>query len=371
MATLREARRVVVKLGTGVLTTPTGDLDETLISSLARQIEELHARRLEVVVVSSGAICAGWHEMGLPARPESLPDLQAAAAVGQGELISIYRRAFAPFGRNVAQILLTREDFDDRRRYLNASNTIRCLLARRIVPIINENDTVSVEEITFSDNDLLSVLVANLVQAQLLILLSVVDGLYASKPQEGRKCEVIDTVSSVTESIEQLAYGESSPNGLGGMESKLQAARIMTSAGEAAVIANGKEENVLPRVMAGEGIGTFFVPTEGKMASRKRWMAFTATPRGKIEVDEGARNALVRRGKSLLATGVTEIEGQFQKGDIVALAGPDGTKFAKGLINYSAQELHRIKGLRTDEIAAVLGAKLYDEVVHRDNLVLL
>ena len=368
---LNVAERLVIKVGTGVLTTAEGRLDGALIDSLAEQIEELHSRGKEVVLVSSGAICAGWHELAMESRPLALPDLQAAAAVGQGVLINIYNRSFARYGRRVGQILLTRQDFDDRRRYLNARNTIRALLARGIVPIINENDTVSVEEITFSDNDLLSAFVTNLVHAQLLILLSVVDGLYAGKPTANSKPEVISAVSEITDNIKDLAYGESSSEGLGGMKSKLQAVHIATSAGEAAIIANGKTKDVIVRLMDGEPLGTLFVPQGDKMASRKRWIAFTASPRGEIHVDEGAKQALVQRGKSLLATGISTVAGRSENGDIVNVAGPDGIAFARGLCNYSAEETRRIKGLKTSQIAPILGAKLYDEIIHRDNMVLL
>jgi glutamate 5-kinase len=259
-------------------------------------------------------------------------------------------------------VLLTREDLDDRVRYLNASHALHTLLSFGAVPVINENDTVSVEEITFSDNDILSALVANLLRADLLILLSVVQGLY-----DGAR--VLPVVQRITDDIRALATGERSEGGKGGMESKLEAAAIATRAGAAVVLACGGEPNVLVRLMEGEALGTLFVPAPMKMQGRKRWIGFGGRPKGRIIVDEGARAALIRGGKSLLPSGVTGVSGEFARGDVVAIAGPDGREFARGLVNFSAKEIGRIKGLRSSAIATALGEKLYDEVIHRDNLV--
>lgn len=363
-------RRMVIKVGSAVLTSPAGELDTERIRHIVHQIHELGRRGIQSVVVTSGAISAGWHELGFERRPTSMPQLQASAAVGQGKLISIYDQFLSKLGRHAGQVLLTREDFENRRRYLNARNTIWALLERGSIPIINENDTISVEEITFGDNDILSAQVTHLVQAEVLVILSTVDGLYKGKPCSGGKPEVISRVGSVSEAM-QMVFDETSKGGTGGMDSKLQAAAMATEFGEAVIIANGRESDVLLRLVGGEPLGTLFMPSPRRLSSRKRWIGFTALPRGRILVDPGAQEALRKRGKSLLATGVVGLDGDFHQGDVVSISTPDGPEFARGLTNYSADELKRIKGLRTSAIAKVLGSKPYDEVVHRDNMVVL
>jgi glutamate 5-kinase len=267
---------------------------------------------------------------------------------------------------------LTREDFEDRTRYLNARNTIWALLRLGAVPVINENDTISVEEITFSDNDLLSAFVTNLLRADALILLSVVDGVFRVTGEGATgKPEVVDVVAHVNDDTKALSTGEVSSRGKGGMDSKLEAARIATHAGEAAVVANGKVDDILLRIMRGEKVGTLFLPVQEKMASRKRWIGLTTQPRGFIHVDAGAAEALLKKGRSLLASGIRMVEGQFEKGDVVGVVDAGGNEIARGLANYSSDEVARIKGLKTSAIAKVLGEKPYDEVIHRDNLVLL
>ena len=364
--TLRDARRAVVKLGTALLTSPNGRLDEARLAALAAQVNRLGAQGREVVLVSSGAIGAGMSALGLPRRPTRLPELQAAAAVGQGKLMAAWEAAFSVHGRHVAQVLLTRDDFDNRARYLNIANTLRQLLAFGAVPVVNENDTISVEEIplTFGDNDILSALVANLLRADVLIVLSVVGGLLDA---QGR---VTPLVERVNDAVRALASGERSRGGVGGMASKLEAARIATEAGAAAVVADGREPDVLPRLLAGETLGTFFPPSARRMQSRKRWIRYGRRPKGRLVVDEGARRALVALGRSLLPSGIRAVEGPFDRGDLVAVAGPDGAEFARGLANYSSGEVERIRGLKSAAIAKVLGEKLYDEVIHRDNLVI-
>lgn len=366
---IREARRIVVKVGTAVLTTEEGSLDRLKLQSLARQVKTLRSEGLQVVMVTSGAIVAGMARLALKKRPETLPALQAAAAVGQGLLMATYDEFFSALGLKVAQILLTRGDFYDRARYLNARNTISALLDMGVVPIINENDTTATDEIKFGDNDLLSALVAGLLKADLLIMLSDVDGLYETAP-DGR-LTLLSTVEEITDKVKSLVFETRSGVGTGGMESKLEAAALATSAGEAVLVANGRKENILLEIMSGSEVGTLFKAAKVRMTSRKRWIGFGARCRGEIIVDAGAREALVKRGKSLLASGIVAVEGQFQQGDVVAIKDDAGEEFARGLSNYSAEDVQKIKGLKTTQIASLLGFKPYDEIIHRDNMVIL
>jgi glutamate 5-kinase len=365
-AIISKTRRLVVKVGTGVITTREGFLDVPQVVNLSNQLVELRNKGYEVMLVSSGAIGAGMGELGMKKRPTTLPELQVAAAVGQSKLIGAYDDSFKTHGYHAAQILLTREDLEDRRRYLNTSNTIATLLKMKVIPIINENDTVSVEEIAFTDNDTLAALITNLLRAELLIILSSVDGLYRDPVHK----EVIPVVEEVTKEVEHLAFKGKTNLGVGGMQSKLQAARVATGSGEAVIVANGRTPNVLVNVMQGEPLGTLFLPTTRRLQGRKRWIGFTLHPRGRIYVDQGALEALSTRGKSLLASGITHVEGNFERGDVVSLW-CDKREFARGLSNYSSVELERIKGQSSSHIARLLGTKPYDEVVHRDNLVLL
>ena len=381
---LTNARRLVVKVGTNVLASPGKPLDEARIDAVSEQISRLVEGGREVVLVSSGAIGAGMAELGLSERPQTLPQLQAAASVGQGRLLSHYEHSFHRHGLHAGQMLLTREDFDARDRYLNANNTIHALLDCGCVPVINENDTVSTDEIRFGDNDTLAALVTHLVRAEVLILLSSVPGLIARTPVPeavlsthpradtgGMDGSVADVVERVDKDVVALCTGRTSPTGTGGMESKLEAARIATAAGEAALIADGRAEDVLLRVTNGEPLGTLFLPVSEKLESRKRWIRFTSRPRGAVLVDAGAARAVREGGKSLLPSGVTEVKGRFDSGDVIRIKGPDGEEVARGLSNYSSREIQRIKGLNTAEIEGVLGHKYYDEIVHRDNMALL
>ncbi len=365
-AIISSTKRLVVKIGTGVITTREGFLDTPQVTNLSRQLVELRDRGYEVAVVSSGAIGAGMGELGMKKRPTTLPELQAAASVGQSKLIAAYDDSFKTHGYHAAQILLTREDLEDRHRYLNTSNTIATLLRMKVIPVINENDTVSVEEIAFTDNDTLAALVTNLLRAELLVMLSSVDGLYRDPSHR----EVVPVVEEITEETKNLAFESKTDLGIGGMQSKLQAARVATASGEAVIVANGKTPNILIRIMQGEPLGTLFLPTTKKLESRKCWIGFTLRPRGRIHVDHGASEALCRRGKSLLASGITHTEGNFERGDVISLL-CDKEEFARGLTNYSSEELEKIKGQPSSQIARLLGTKPYDEVVHRDNLVLL
>lgn len=368
---IRKAGRVVVKVGTALLTRSGGDLDERMIDDLVGQIVDLMRRGMQVIIVTSGAISAGVGRLGLRARPNLLPELQAAASVGQSVLISAYDRCFERHGFRVAQILLTHDGLRDRARHLNVRNTITTLLASGVVPIINENDTVSVDEIKFGDNDMLSALVVNLVKADLLIILSDIDGLMTEDPRRSRDAMRISEVTGITDEIASCADGTVGPCGIGGMASKLEAAKIVTGAGETMVIANGRADCVLRRIFDGEDVGTIFLPSKGKMRGRKRWIAYFTRPRGDIRVDAGAADALCGKGKSLLASGIVGVNGEFQAGDPVRIVGENGGEIGRGLTNYTSVELKKIMGGKTGRIKSILGYKYYDEIIHRDNLVIL
>lgn len=364
------AHTVVVKVGTNVLTAEDGRLDPARLQALADQLHRLRATGRQVALVSSGAIGAGMGRLGLAKRPTDLRELQACAAVGQSFLMRAYQECLDRHGIHAAQILLTAGDFDSRGRYLNMRNTILSLFEWGVLPIINENDTVSIAEIRFGDNDHLAAMLTNLLRAPLLILLSVVDGLYAGDPSDpaARK---LDTVTSIDAAVLDLAGGSRSTLGTGGMRSKLRAARLATAAGESVVMANGTVAGVLDRIFASEPVGTLFLPHRSGLPSWKRWLGFTARPKGRLIVDAGARTAVERKGKSLLPIGVVKVQGHFGKGDVVALIDPAGNEFARGLTNYSSTDSLRIRGLRSEEIAEVLGALPYQEIMHRDNLVVI
>ena len=365
---VQAAHTVVVKVGTRVLTLADGTLNHERIDSLAEELHRLAGSR-RVVLVSSGAVGAGISKLGLPGRPTDLAKLQAVAAVGQTHLIQAYERTFARHGRHAAQVLLTAEDVDDRTRYLNVRNTLLSILELGAIPIINENDTVSVEELmtTFGDNDRLAALVTNLIRAPLLVVLSDIEGLYDGDPSK-EASKLVSTVEKIDERV--LSYVRDKKTGLskGGMASKLEAARIVTHAGENMIIASGRQKDVLSRLMAGEPIGTLFRAQGKGISPFKRWLGFTAQAKGRISLDAGARKALVEQGRSLLAAGITNVQGDFQKGDVVALCDSEGQIVARGLSNYSSADVERIKGLRSDKISQVLGKRPYEEVIHRDNL---
>jgi len=365
------ATTLVVKVGTRVLTTEAGQLDADRIAQLAQQLNRVIVSGRRVALVSSGAVGSGMGRLGLKTRPTDLAHLQAVAAVGQSLLVEAYERCLWTHGHHAAQVLLTAEDLDHRLRYLNARNTILALMEMGAVPIINENDTVSVEELqtTFGDNDHLAALVTNLIQAPLLVLLSDVDGLFTGHPSDPQSRQ-LDTVEQIDDSITSLVRDRTGGLSKGGMASKLAAARIATASGENVIIANGHSPDVLDRILAGELVGTLFIARGQTLAARKRWIAFTVKPRGSLVLDPGACRAIQSNGRSLLAAGVVDVVGQFQKGDIVALCDQQGRELARGLSNYSAAEVARIRGLKTQAIAATLGQCPYDTVVHRDNMVL-
>jgi glutamate 5-kinase len=364
------ARTWVVKVGTSVLTAADGTLDPARIDHLAEQISLVMDRGIKVALVSSGAVGAGMGQLGWKRRPENLPQLQAAASVGQAYLIRAYDEGLRRHRRHAAQLLLTHADFDNRLRYLNMRNTLHALFECDAVPIINENDTVSVAEIKFGDNDRLAAMVTNLIQAPLLVILSVVDGLYVSEPEAGAPPEVVPLVPRIDDSVLGLAGTGRSSGGTGGMQSKLAAARLVTRAGGSVIIASGTRPDPLTRIMAGEPSGTLFLADGQTHPARKRWIGLAARPRGFLVVDEGARRALESGGTSLLAIGIVEVIGEFDKGDVIGIRDAQGQEFARGLTNYTTTDTRRIQGLRTQQAREALGSDLYDEVVHRDNLVL-
>lgn len=362
------ARRVVVKIGSNVLTAADG-LNLPVLRRIARQVSRLMDEGREIILVSSGAMASGIRKVGLARRPDALPQRQAVAAVGQAGLILEYERAFERHGRLAAQVLLTAEDLANRKRYLNARNTLNTLLGWKIVPVVNENDTVSVEEIKLGDNDNLAAMITLLMDAGLLVVLSDIEGLYDKDPRAHPDAQLIPVVREVTRATEQAAGRMPGPFGTGGMTSKINAARKVNAAGVPMVIARGETPDILLKLFRGEEHGTYFVPGPAKLASRKSWIAFSLKPKGAIAIDAGARAAVVDRGKSLLPSGITDVQGEFSVGAAVELRGPDGEPLGVGLVNYAAAEIRRIMGLKSRHIAQVLGAKPYDEVVHRDNLV--
>jgi glutamate 5-kinase len=366
---LAHVRRVVIKIGSGVISSDAG-LDGPRIEALCQDILDLRQRGFEVVVVSSGAVAAGKGDLGITGRPQTIPLKQAAAAIGQSRLMRTYKEAFRTHGVTVAQVLLTRDDLANRRRYLNARNTLMTLLEYGVVPIINENDTVVVDEIRFGDNDNLSAMVTNLVEAQLLVILSDVDGLYDRDPRHHADARLITEVERINEEIEAMAGEEEGPLGTGGMATKIKAAKRATLCGAGTAIINGRTPKNLRFLFDGHELGTYFLPARDPIAARKHWIAFTKKPRGKLLLDEGARAAIIDGGKSLLPSGVRQIEGEFDRGDAVRLCTLDGREFAKGVTNYSSLELLRIMGRNTREIETILGYKYGDEIVHRDNLVI-
>ncbi len=363
------AHTVVVKVGTRVLTGTDGLLNQDRVIALAEELHQVMLSGRKVVLVTSGAVGAGLGRLGLPKRPPTIARLQAVAAVGQSHLVEVYDRGLRAHGRHAAQLLLTAADLDSRTGYLNVRNTIHALFEYGAVPIINENDTVSVDELrtTFGDNDRLAALVTNLLRAPLLVLLSDVDGLFDGDPGNPAS-KVIPTVAKLDASIQNLVRDKATGLSKGGMASKLEAARIATTAGENVVIANGGAPGNLARILAGETVGTLFLSQGTTLPSYKRWLGFTVRPRGTLVVDAGAREAVEKKGKSLLAAGVTEVRGEFHKGDVVSLVDAAGQEFARGLTNYPSDDLAKIKGHRTENIAPLLGHCPYDEVIHRDNM---
>jgi glutamate 5-kinase len=361
------AKRIVVKVGSNLLTRENG-LDVEFVQSISRQICRMIDQGLQVILVSSGSMAAGLRKLELTRRPEEIPKRQAVSAVGQASLIMEYEKAFEAYGKKVAQVLLTSDGLYQRKRYLNARNTLHTLLSWHIVPIINENDTVSIEEIKFGDNDTLSAMIALLANADALINLTDIDGLYNKDPRTYDDAELIPIVSTIKRDIERFASDIPGDLGTGGMMTKIRAARKVNTAGIPMFIAQGTKPDILLRLLKGEDHGTFFAPKRQKMPNRKCWIGFTTKPMGLIRIDDGAVRAITGKGKSLLPAGIVEVIGEFGAGSPVEFINVGGEVLGTGLVNYSADDIRKIMGLQTSEIKKRLGEKPYDEVIHRDNL---
>ena len=371
-AALKDVKRIVIKVGSSTITYGTGKRNFSRIDRLAREIADLANQGKEIILVSSGAVAVGVDRLGLSAKPKTIPGKQAAAAVGQGVLMHTYEKIFAEYGQIVAQVLLTRMDSVDRHRYTNSRNTFLALLDYKVIPIVNENDVVSIDELKIGDNDNLSALVAGIVDADLLIILSDVDGLYTANPQKNPKAKLVPEVTDITQEIEESAGDAGSTVGTGGMFTKIQAAKVATSSGIHMVIASGEEKDAISRILEGEEVGTLFVSRENRLQFRKRWLAFGARIAGKIVVDDGCAKAVRKAGAcSILPAGITNVDGEFEAGNTVSVVDKSGHELARGLTNYSSEELTKIKGAKTSEIEALIGHKHFDEVIHRDDLVIL
>jgi len=367
--TVADAATWVVKVGSRSLTGDDGRLDREQVANLARQLLALVDLGKRVVLVSSGAVASGVGKLGLPGRPTDLATLQAVAAIGQTHLIQVYEQTFAQHGRHAAQILLTASELDDRVAYLNVRNTLHRLLEMGAIPIINENDTVAVDELktTFGDNDRLAGMVAGLLEGSVLAILSDVRGLFDRDPRDP-DAKVVASVEKIDEHIEDMVRDRKTGVSKGGMASKLATAKFLTMSGQSVIIAWGREPNLLIRLAQGDAIGTLFLPQSKTFTPRKRWIGFSAQTAGKIMVDAGAAKAMCIDGRSLLAIGVQDVEGDFGKGDVVSVINSQSIEIARGLINYNANQVKRIRGCRSDRIEQILGQCPYEEVIHRDNL---
>ncbi len=368
---IEKATRIVIKLGSNVLTTPGWKLDRKVFADIARTIAKAKKRKNEFILVSSGAIAAGMGTLGFSERPKLIPLEQAAAAIGQISLMGLYQRLFSQHGFSVAQVLLTHSDLKDRKRFLNARHALSSLLAYNVIPIINENDSTVVDEIRFGDNDHLSALVTNLVQADLLVILTDIDGLYDRDPKVCPKARPIPLVENVTAEIEKIADGTRSTISRGGMVTKVAAARTAALFGVPTIIANGKIPGNLDKILQGRDAGTLFLSEQNKLTSRKHWIAFTLNPLGEIIVDDGAKEAILTKSKSLLPSGIIKVQGEFDAGEAVSCCDQDGAEFARGLARYSSSDIAKIRGCKTAEIKKVLGHCPVQEVINRDDMVVL
>jgi len=365
-----KAKRVVIKVGSAILTAEQG-MNLEVIDNIARDISFLHNTGREVILVSSGAVAAGRKKIGyIPQGEIGMRDKQALAAIGQSVLMHIYDETFSRYNTKIAQVLLTHSDLSRRSRYLNVRNTLNALFGFGVIPIINENDTVSIEELRFGDNDTLGALVANLIEADMFICLTDVVGLYNGNPHSNPEARPIYTVAEVTPEIEAMAGNVKSALGTGGMQSKIRAAKMVADGGGSSFIGPGRMKNILQQLFSGEMIGTFFLPKTTRMSSRKQWISYVLKPKGRLRLDRGACLALSEKGRSLLASGILEVHGAFGPGDAVECLDQEGRVIAVGLINYGSGDVEKIKGRKSGEIASILGFKDDDEVMHRDNLVL-
>ena len=366
--------RIVAKFGTGLLTGGSGHLNQEIMAGLAAQVAQLNKQGVELLVVTSGAIAAGRSKLGLTKRLRGVPFKQVLASVGQNRLMYVYEQLFSQYDITVAQALLTKADLADRAGYLNARNTLLALLELGVLCIVNENDVVAVDEIEeakFGDNDNLSAMVVNLIDADLLLLLTDTAGLYTADPHRDPDARLISRVERIDSEIERVAAESPSRLGTGGMSTKIEAAKLATASGVTAVIADGREPDIILRLVAGEAIGTHFLPATSKLESRQRWMLSGLSTRGKLMVDAGAAVALKKQNRSLLAAGINQVAGEFQRGDIVNIHDPEGSRLGCGIANYSSSDIEAIKGAHSKEIVALLGYDYGSEVVHRNNLVVL
>lgn len=363
--------RIVIKIGSNILTGRSGGLDNKRIGIIAEEVSAACSEGHEIVMVSSGAVAAGMKKLGLKEKPKDIRLKQAAAAVGQSSLMWAYEKSFEEYGRKVAQILLTREDFSDKIRYLNSKNTLATLLSYGIIPVINENDAVATDEIKFGDNDQLAALVSGMIEAERLIILSDVAGLYPADPGKNPDMELISLVEEITPELEAMAGGAGSAVGTGGMYSKILAAKKAMSYGIRVNIVSGRKKGLILSLLKGISRGTEFRPRTKTISSKKGWIAYAVKPKGSLVIDEGAIHAILKSGKSLLPSGIARVVGNFDTGDAVYCIDAGGRRIAKGIVNYSSQDVERIRGRKTSEIEGILGYKYSDEVIHRDNLVVL
>ena len=368
---LPQAQRIVNKVGSSTLTQATGKLNFAKIDKLVMQIADLMNQNKQVILVTSGAVAVGVSRLGLSEKPKTIPGKQAAAAVGQGILMHTYEKIFADYGKTVAQVLLTKTEAIDRKRYTNCKNTFLALFEHGVVPIVNENDVVAVDELKIGDNDNLSAIVASIVDADVLLILSDVNGLYTANPQTDPNAKLVEVVRDITPEIEASAGGVGSKVGTGGMATKIQAAKVAVNSGTAMIIASGDAPNVIHNAMLGNNIGTLFLPKDSKLQFRKRWLAFGAKIGGKIIIDDGCSNAVVQKNSSLLPAGITEVQGTFDVGATIAVFTQQGREIARGLSNYNSEDLNTIKGMKSSAIEKIFSGKTYEEAIHRDNLIVL
>lgn len=366
-----KAKRIVIKVGSSTLTHSTGKLNFAKIDKLVMQIADLMNQGKEIILVTSGAVAVGVSRLGLPEKPKTIPGKQAAAAVGQGILMHTYEKMFSDYGRTVAQILLTKADSVNRKRYTNCKNTFLALFEHGVIPIVNENDVVAVDEIKIGDNDTLSAIVASIVDADVLLILSDIDGLYTANPRTDKNAKLVEVVPDITLEIEHSAGGAGSSVGTGGMATKISAAKIAVNSGVSMIIASGETSNVIYRVTQGENLGTLFLPKDSKLQFRKRWLAFGARVEGSIVVDDGCEQAIVERFTSLLPAGITSVSGSFDMGATIAVFNKQNREIARGLSNFSSEDLASIKGLKSKDIENKISNKVYEEAIHRDNLIIL
>ncbi len=370
-ALISRAKRVVIKIGSSVLTNEYGEVSEGVFDEIAREISNVKSRGIEPIVVSSGAIATGMKKLRLREKPRDILMKQAVAACGQSTLMWYYEKAFSAFGEKVAQILLTHDALSIRKRFLNARKTLFTLLEIGVIPIVNENDTIAVEEIVFGDNDKLAALVTNLVEADLLVLLTDIDGLYNKNPRSHADAEFISVIDEIDKRIEEIAGETLGRTTTGGMKTKIEASKTAAAFGIPTIIANGKRPNTLLEIFSGKENGTLLLPAKGKLKSRKHWIAFTLKSSGEIVIDEGAKRAIALLGKSLLPSGIKKILGDFEIGELVRCVDETGIEVARGLTSYSSDEIRKIAGAKTSDIEKILGYKYSDEVIHRNDLVVM